>query len=124
MPQQEFEGRANALRERIAALQNESSRVLLLKMVDAVSLTLRTNLFVPDRYALALRVDPVLVMGPEKEVKPFGVLFVHGASFDGFHNRFQNIARGGLRIVTPSSPEQYVLESSRCYDEVYGLSNA
>ena len=55
---------------------------------------------------------------------PFGVFFIHGERFDGFHNRFLNIARGGLRIVTPNSSEQFAIESSRCYDEVYGLSRA
>jgi len=49
---------------------------------------------------------------------------VHGDCFDGFHNRFQNIARGGLRLVTPPSHEQCLAESSRIYDEVYGLSFA
>merc|ERR1719264_2168829 len=63
-------------------------------------------------------------MSPEKETQPFGVFFVRGQSFSGFHNRFQNIARGGLRIVTPSSAEQLAIESARCYDEVYGLSFA
>merc|ERR1719502_641224 len=63
-------------------------------------------------------------MVSEEQVKPFGALFVHGLGFDGFHNRFQNIARGGLRLVSPNSPEQYSMESSRCYDEVYGLSFA
>jgi len=124
LPKRAFEAQAQALRERISALQGESARLQLLKMVDAVGLTLRTNLFVPNRYALALRVDPSLMMGPEKEQAPFGVLFVHGESFDGFHNRFQNIARGGLRIVTPGSAEQHAIESARCYDEVYGLSFA
>ena len=57
-------------------------------------------------------------------VQPFGVFFVHGDCFHGFHNRFQNIARGGLRLVVPLSHEQCLAESSRIYDEVYGLSFA
>merc|ERR1712117_937493 len=71
----------------------------------------------------ALRVDPS-VMVSKDQVQPFGVFFVHGDCFHGFHNRFQNIARGGLRLVTPPSREQCLAESSRVYDEVYGLSFA
>jgi glutamate dehydrogenase len=63
-------------------------------------------------------------MVPPEQTQPFGVFFVHGDCFDGFHNRFQNIARGGLRLVTPPSHEQCLAESSRIYDEVYGLSSA
>lgn len=120
---QEFVSQCESLRSRVSALTNESPRLLLQKMIDAVQLTLRTNLFMPSRYALALRVHPSLMVSPGQEM-PFGVLFVHGQSFDGFHNRFQNIARGGLRLVSPISAEQHAMESSRCYDEVYGLSHA
>jgi glutamate dehydrogenase len=115
--------RANDLRTRIGVLADQTARALLPKMVEVVECTLRTNLFFPDRYALALRVDPALLVG-EDQLQPFGVFFVHGDCFDGFHNRFQNIARGGLRIVTPASQEQFGIESSRVYDEVYRLSNA
>merc|ERR1719331_2916921 len=86
-------------------------------------MTLRTNFYYPRRYALAFRVDPALMVAEGQEV-PFGAVFVTGEGFEGFHNRFQNIARGGLRLVTPPGREQYAMESSRCYDEVYGLSYA
>jgi len=118
-----FSGRSDALKERVRPLTNAPARIFLLKMIEAVELTLKTNFFMPNRYALAFRLDPSLIV-PADKLKPFGVLFVHGHNFDGFHNRFQNIARGGLRLVSPTSAEQYVMESSRCYDEVYGLSLA
>lgn len=38
--------------------------------------------------------------------------------------RFRDIARGGLRLVTPKNSDQYAMESARQYDEVYGLSHA
>ena len=43
---------------------------------------------------------------------PFGVIFVHGRRFDGFHVRFRPIARGGARLVTPRSAEAFAHESS------------
>lgn len=119
----DFDQQVEKLQERIRAIADESARTVLLKMVDAVRHTRRTNMYVPGRCALALRVDPELMIQPGQE-DPFGVFFIHGERFDGFHNRFLNIARGGLRIVTPNSSEQFAIESSRCYDEVYGLSRA
>jgi glutamate dehydrogenase len=44
--------------------------------------------------------------------------------FNGYHVRFRDIARGGLRLVTPSTSEQYALESARHYDQCYGLALA
>ena len=91
-------------------------------MLDVVEHTLRTNLHFPSRYGLAVRVNPCV--GAARAGAAFGVFFVHGACFHGFHNRFQNNARGGLRLVTPPLHEQCLAESMRVYDEVYGLSSA
>ncbi|KAH8092387.1 glutamate/leucine/phenylalanine/valine dehydrogenase [Aureococcus anophagefferens] len=55
---------------------------------------------------------------------PFGVIFVHGRRFDGFHVRFRPIARGGARLVTPRSAEAFAHESSRHYDECFNLAHA
>jgi glutamate dehydrogenase len=49
---------------------------------------------------------------------------IHGRRFNGYHVRFRDIARGGLRLVAPTSSEQLALESSRQYDECYGLAYA
>jgi glutamate dehydrogenase len=123
LPNSEFAEKCVDLEDRISALSNEPARIMLQKTMQALKLTRRTNFFMPNRYALSFRVDPSLMVSAE-QAQPFGCLFVHGGGFDGFHNRFQNIARGGLRLVSATSAEQYAIESSRCYDEVYGLSYA
>jgi len=72
-------------------------------------------------------VDPKLLSNHNQETAkelPYGLIFAHGRRFNAFHVRFQDIARGGMRLVTPSSPEQYALESARQYDECYGLAFA
>ncbi|EEC49283.1 predicted protein [Phaeodactylum tricornutum CCAP 1055/1] len=99
---------------------------LLEKMIDVVKHTLRTNVYLSDRYALALRLDPRIMVPPGGENKelPYGVFFTHGRRFNGFHVRFRDISRGGMRLVTPRSPEQFALESARHYDECYGLAFA
>lgn len=38
------------------------------------------------------------------------MFYVHGRRFNGFHVRFRDIARGGLRLVTPGSVEQLAIE--------------
>ena len=56
--------------------------------------------------------------------RPFGVFFGHARRCNGFHVRFREIARGGLRVVPVGSPEAFGLESTRHFDEVYGLASA
>lgn len=119
----EFDSRCDELRKAIENdVEDTSASELLFKMIECVRHTLKTNIYMEDRYALAMRLDP-RIMGEEGEL-PFGVIFAHGRRFDAYHVRFRDIARGGLRLVTPPTPEQYALESSHHYDECYGLAFA
>ena len=122
----DLSARANEIEAKIQILQNESSRTLLLKLLDAVQKTLRTNFFNNGRYALSLRVDPTIMVPADTPAHkiPFGVFFCHGRNFNAFHCRFRDIARGGLRIVTPLTADNHVLSSANQFDEAYGLSYA
>lgn len=79
-----------------------------------------------NRYALGLRLNPKIMSSEDESPRetPYGVIFVHGRRFDGYHTRFRDIARGGMRLVTPASAEQFALESAHQYDECYGLAFA
>ncbi|KAG7399981.1 hypothetical protein PHYBOEH_007322 [Phytophthora boehmeriae] len=106
-------------------VETEDAIFLLNTMVDAVRGTLRTNKYVRDRYALSLRMDPkVMGYGTVGKDTPFGVFFIYGRRFKGFHVRFRDIARGGLRMVYPSSTHTHALESARQYNEAYNLAFA
>ena len=120
----EFQQRYTVIANTIQHLQHEPARVLLAKMLEALPLILRTNYYLPDRYALSFRLAPAVMANPAQAAAPFGILFAHGRHFNGFHCRFRDIARGGLRIVTPSSRDLYNHESARHFDEAYGLSYA
>lgn len=120
-----FALRSDQLRREIASgVDLEDARTVLLKMLDAVHAVLRTNVYVDERYALAMRLDPSLLATEERSELPFGVFFVHGRGFNGFHVRFRDIARGGVRAICPIGIEQYARESERLYDEAYGLAFA
>ena len=107
-------------------VEDTVAKDLLLKMIDVVDNVLRTNIYLENRYALGLRLDPKVMETnhDNQEECPYGIIFCHGRRFNAFHVRFKDIARGGLRLVTPSSPEQHALESARQYDECYGLAYA
>jgi glutamate dehydrogenase len=121
----DFESEYANLTEKINnAVDLEDARTLLLKMLEAVHSVRRTNLFIEDRYALSMRIDPSLLVTDERPECPFGTFFVHGRDFNGFHVRFRDIARGGVRAIHPKGIEQFSREHERIYDEAYNLAFA
>ena len=123
----EFSSRKESLTKAIIDdVEDTVAKDILIKMIDIVDCTLKTNVYMENRYALGLRLDPRAIQDDYKSVEetPFGVIYIHGRRFNAFHVRFKDIARGGMRLVTPVSPEQYALESARQYEECYGLAFA
>ena len=103
-----FESRATAIRERFDdEVDLEDARTILNAMLTATSMVLKTNIYVEDRYALSMRLDPNFLACEDRPEIPFGVFFVHGRASSGFHVRFRDIARGGIRAVTPRSQAQH-----------------
>ena len=109
------------------AIGDEPPRQLLRAMASAVRHTMRTNLRQPERWALSLRLQPDFfspALPPPPQAAggalsnlPYGVFFVGGRHFNGYHVRFADIARGGLRVVLPPSREAHVAESTRHFNE-------
>ena len=122
MSDADFAAARTRLEGEIARQPSEMNRTVLAKMLEGVVATLRTNYFLPDRFALCLRIDPAYLANADRPERPYGTFFVHGRGFDGFHNRFQDIARGGLRVIRTQNHAQHTRESERLFDEVYGLS--
>jgi len=100
-------------------------------MASALRHTMRTNLFIARRWALALRLDPAFFDGvldrfPKspglKSNRPYGVFFVAGRHFNGYHVRFSDIARGGLRVVLPPTFDTHVAETRRHFNECFRLA--
>ena len=120
-----FDDRSAALRRRVETeVDLEDARSVLGTMINAVASVLRTNVYLPNRYALSMRLDPVFLQNDHRPDLPFGIFFVHGRGFNGFHIRFRDIARGGIRAVLPRSSPQFTRETERLYDEAYGLASA
>jgi glutamate dehydrogenase len=121
----DFARRIDAITAEIDAdVDLEDARALLHKMVQAVQAVYRTNVYIEGRYALSMRLDPQFMKSDDRAEVPFGVFFVHGRAFNGFHVRFRDIARGGIRAVRPRSTDQHARESERLFDEVYQLAFA
>ena len=88
---------------------------------------LRTNYYLEDIHGLCFRLDPAflrLMPGDPDAELPYGFYFYHGPYAQGFHVRYREMARGGLRVVSTRNQEQFELESNRLFDEVTKLASA
>jgi glutamate dehydrogenase len=74
--------------------------------------------------AVAFRLDPIFLkahhnMFPEV---PYGIYLIVGREFYGFHVRFRDVARGGIRLVRSRDAATHKINASRLFEENYGLA--
>ena len=87
------------------------------------SAVLKTNFYTPTKVALSFRLNPSF-LPPEEYPQPlYGMFLVISSEFRGFHLRFRDIARGGIRIVKSRSREAYAINARSLFDENYNLAN-
>ncbi|ELP88873.1 glutamate dehydrogenase, putative [Entamoeba invadens IP1] len=101
--------------------------LILLKSV------LKTNFFCLSKTATGFRLDPNFLVELDKSFPtfkrvekfpeiPFGIFFVFTRNFFGFHVRFRDLARGGLRTVITRDEEQESYEKPKMFTECYNLA--
>ena len=85
---------------------------------------LRTNFFKPNKAAVAYRLDPAFVGKMDYPRLPYGIYLIVGPQFIGFHVRFTDIARGGVRMIISPSENAYNRNRVNLFAENYNLSYA
>jgi len=86
---------------------------------------LKTNFYTPTKVALSFRLKPSTDFLPQHEYPQslYGMFLVIGSEFKGFHLRFRDVARGGIRIVKSRNRELYNINNRAMFDENYNLAN-
>lgn len=103
-------------------------RNILRQAMNMVEHTLKTNAYRMNFTALSFRLDPrYLDFLPFDRTKkfpemPYGIFFIKGMHFFGYHIRFKDLARGGLRTVFPAQTEHVTAERNNIFTECYNLS--
>lgn len=100
----------------------EIDRAIFLAVAVFIEATLRTNFFLREKTSLAYMYDPAFLNKVDYPETPFGLFHVVGAEFRGFHVRFRDIARGGIRIVKSPNLQTYMSNSDFIFDENYNLA--
>ncbi len=93
----------------------------LFRLVLAVQ---RANLNTPRRRCTAFRLPGDIFENLNHGDTPFAIFYVYGQGFDGFHVRFRNVSRGGMRLVPTRNTEHYLFESARVFEETWRLATA
>ena len=83
----------------------------------------KTNFYRSSKIALSFRLDPSFTADIDYPDRPFAVFLVIGSEFRGFHLRFRDIARGGIRIITSPSHQAFVHNSDMLFHECYNLAH-
>lgn len=102
---------------------------ILSQGMNFIHYTLKTNFYRPSYTALGFRVDPKYLeeipfdLTKKFPETPYGIFFIKGMHFFGFHIRFRDLARGGLRTVFPEHIERMLVERNYVFTECYNLAH-
>ena len=95
---------------------------------EIIAKTLKTNFYRNNITALSFRLDPTFLdclpyersrLFPEL---PFAIFFMKGMHFFGFHVRFKDLARGGIRTISLQNLDQLKAEQNHVFSECYNLA--
>ena len=102
---------------------NEKHRMVMTSFLIFNQHLLKTNFYTPTKVALSFRMDPAFLPPAEYAQPLYGMFLVISSEFRGFHLRFRDIARGGIRIVRSRSKEAYSINARSLFDENYNLAS-
>lgn len=84
----------------------------------------RTNFYRKAKSSLAFRLSPATFLDPiAYEEAPEGLFMIIGKEFYGYHVRFRDVARGGIRIVKSRDPQNYEHNADFIFEENYQLAS-
>jgi glutamate dehydrogenase len=108
---------------------NDTRRKNILSLsMEFIDKTLKTNFFRSNKSSISFRIDPLIIRSIPLDLKekfpevPYAIFYITGLSFIGFHIRFEDLARGGLRAVMPRRYEQMVADRDNVFLECYNLA--
>lgn len=102
---------------------NDLDKQVLVAMLNFNKAIRKTNFFKTRKASLSFRLDPAyLQMEKDWPTVPYAIYFVMGSDFQGFHVRFRDISRGGIRIIKSSDQNAYNNNLATLFTESYGLA--
>lgn len=103
-------------------IQSEIDRRILLCFLKFNAHVTKTNFLKPNKAAVSYKLDAHFLQGSDLNI-PFGIFLVIGSNFRGFHVRFKDIARGGIRMVKSPNIMAFNNNLQTLFAETYGLAD-
>jgi glutamate dehydrogenase len=103
-------------------------RTVLKICLESIEKLEKTNFYKNQKTAFSFRINPIILddlpfdRGIRFPEIPFGLFFIIGKSFFGFHIRFKDLSRGGIRTILPFRKEQASWERINIFSECYNLA--
>lgn len=106
------------------ATTNEIDGLIWNSMIMFNKHVLKTNFFSAKKSCLSYRLDPSFFIGTGLNFPavPYGIFMLVGNEFHGFHVRFEDIARGGVRMIRSANDQVYSLNFETVFQENYNLA--
>lgn len=102
---------------------SENDAMVMKSFLVFNSAVLKTNFYTPTKVALSFRLAADFLPQHEYPQPLYGMFLVISSEFRGFHLRFRDISRGGIRIVKSRDKEAYGINARSLFDENYNLAN-
>lgn len=103
-------------------------RNVLMMAIMMIEYCLKTNIYTQNYSSIGFRMDPAYLneLPFDRTHKfptlPYGIFFIKGMHYFGYHIRFKDLARGGLRTVLTERPEFVAHERNQIFSECYNLA--
>ncbi len=109
---------------------DETRKTVFHACLSFIKHTLKTNFFVPEKHALAFRLDPAFLaeLSPDftsdlPQAPPFRITFFFTRQAQGYHVGFSDIARGGWRTIVCRSQDEHNTNVRTLFREVFVLAH-
>lgn len=103
-------------------LEKDGNRHIIKTFFLFPKVVAKTNFFKEEKAAVAFRLDPSFLSGYDWPRVPHGVFLFIGPQWRGFHIRFTDIARGGVRMIISQSRNAYLANKTSLFQENYNLA--
>jgi len=113
------------IRQRIAKeAENDQDQDILEQFVFFNEVCNKTNFFKIPKTAMSFRLDPsFLPRDPAYPDAPYAIIMMIGNDFHGFHVRFNDVARGGIRLVISPEKGTFSRNLETAFFENYNLAH-
>ena len=108
---------------------DDRRRMIFTMALIFVNNMLKTNVYEYHKLGMSFRLCPKFLDEiPSWDRKsvfpelPFGIFFIKNWDYIGFHVRFRDLARGGMRTVVSRDAEHMKYERPNCFAECYNLA--